>query len=288
MAEGLHSLETRKDLDALREQVTVNAAKSDKMFEDIRNLIAAIATNQPPGDSASSMEQEGTSPMARGLGTQSPGYQLPTNRSKVEFPHFNGKALQWHQIFMRTRLARTSPDWGEYVNALQDRFGAMLFEDPMSELMNLRQTGRRLSPQDLDEKRAKGLCFLCDEKYTRDHVCARKRHLFLMEFTDENETELDVIDQEETSWDISDKPEDSPSQNQFHISMNGINGIHDFRTMKVHGSTKGKTIHILIDTGSTHNFLDMEVAKKLGCPIIATEPFPVSIANGNKLYSKAA
>ncbi|KAG8384085.1 hypothetical protein BUALT_Bualt04G0081300 [Buddleja alternifolia] len=33
---------------------------------------------------------------------------------------------------------------------------------------------------------------------------------------------------------------------------------------------------------------DMDTAQKLGCKIEATEPFPISVADGNKLYSKAA
>lgn len=32
------------------------------------------------------------------------------------------------------------PSWEEYVRALNDRFGTMLYDDPMSELVNLKQT----------------------------------------------------------------------------------------------------------------------------------------------------
>ncbi|KAG8382391.1 hypothetical protein BUALT_Bualt05G0072500 [Buddleja alternifolia] len=69
--------------------------------------------------------------------------------------------------------------------------------------------------------------------------------------------------------------------------MNAINGIHDFNTIRVNGAAKGKNIHILIDTGSTHNFLDIEATKILGCKIETTEPFPVSVADGNKRYSNS-
>ncbi|KAG8363037.1 hypothetical protein BUALT_BualtUnG0011700 [Buddleja alternifolia] len=62
MAVGLRSLEQRKELEALREQVTVNAAKSDKVFEDIRNMIATMAANQNPMGSTASMEHEASLP----------------------------------------------------------------------------------------------------------------------------------------------------------------------------------------------------------------------------------
>jgi len=37
--------------------------------------------------------------------------------------------------------------------------------------------------------------------------------------------------------------------------------------MRVIGYYQKKPLHILIDSGSTHNFLDEGVAKKLGCLI---------------------
>ncbi|KAG8383998.1 hypothetical protein BUALT_Bualt04G0072100 [Buddleja alternifolia] len=166
MADRLRSLDNQKELDAIREQIVANALKSDKMFEDIRNLIAAMATNPNPLGSAATMDNEGHSPVARDMGTSSQGYHLPTKRSKVEFPSFNGedlrgwlfraeqffevdetpmetrvrlaivylegKALQWHQNFMRTRIDKRMPNWGKYVTALQDRFGSFLFEVPMA------------------------------------------------------------------------------------------------------------------------------------------------------------
>ncbi|KAK4412624.1 hypothetical protein Salat_2909500 [Sesamum alatum] len=58
--------------------------------------------------------------------------------------------------------------------------------------------------------------------------------------------------------------------------------------MRVTGNVRGKPVHILIYTGSTHNFLDLETTKRLGCKLEDTEPFPVAVANGNKMYSSFA
>ena len=44
-------------------------------------------------------------------------------------------------------------------------------------------------------------------------------------------------------------------------------------------------IHILVDTGSTHNFLDVAMAKRMGCKVIQTKPMTVSVAGGKKLMS---
>lgn len=39
-------------------------------------------------------------------------------------------------------------------------------------------TRRRLAPAEMEEKRSKGLCFFCDEKYSLGHKCKAKRHFY--------------------------------------------------------------------------------------------------------------
>ena len=46
----------------------------------------------------------------------------------------------------------------------------------------------RLTPQQLEEKRAKGLCYSCDSKYTKGHKCAEKK-LFYIDCEEEEEKE---------------------------------------------------------------------------------------------------
>jgi len=44
---------------------------------------------------------------------------------------------------------------------------------------------------------------------------------------------------------------------------------------------------VLIDSGSTHSFLDEKTAKELNCKVRTTFPLSVTIANGNKMYSNS-
>ena len=46
----------------------------------------------------------------------------------------------------------------------------------------------RLTPQQLEEKKAKGLCYSCDRKYTKGHMCAEKK-LFYIDCEEEEENE---------------------------------------------------------------------------------------------------
>ena len=69
------------------------------------------------------------------------------------------------------------------------------------------------------------------------------------------------------------------------ISIHAINGSSSrgFRTMRVTGRVGKKAVHILIDSGSTHNFLDLHLAKRLGLHLTQVNPVMVDVADGNGL-----
>lgn len=143
----------------------------------------------------------------------------------------------------------------------------------------------------MEEKRSKGLCFWCDEKYSYGHQCMKKRQLFYLELGEgskmlEMDREEDVFDWESMKWPqekerIAEKEEHSTTP---RVSVNAMTGIVDYKTMKVTGSVKGKVVQILIDTGSTHNFLDFHTAKRLRCKLKETTAFVVAVADGNSVF----
>lgn len=51
---------------------------------------------------------------------------------------------------------------------------------------------------------------------------------------------------------------------QPQVSVHALNGTSDYRTMGVKGALKGKMVHVLIESSSTHNFMDLAIANKLG------------------------
>nr|KYP39328.1 hypothetical protein KK1_039377 [Cajanus cajan] len=54
--------------------------------------------------------------------------------------HFEGKALQWHSAYVKNVGIDKLPSWKDYTEILLERFGEVC-EDPMAELMRLRQRG---------------------------------------------------------------------------------------------------------------------------------------------------
>ena len=57
--------------------------------------------------------------------------------------------------------------------------------------------------------------------------------------------------------------------------------------MRVIGSIHGRKLHILIDSGSTHNFVNSKFAVKLGCCKVPAQVFRVNVANGEFLVCEA-
>lgn len=58
---------------------------------------------------------------------------------------------------------------------------------------------------------------------------------------------------------------DSPDQVDVlpYVYVHAMNGLHDFRTMIITISIKGKVVQVLIGIGSSHNFLDLNTDKRL-------------------------
>lgn len=142
---------------------------------------------------------------------------------------------------------------------------------------------RMLTQREFDERRARNLCFFCDQKYTPGHNCRGKIYALEVVITDEEEgrTEEQGNEQVPTVNTMEHIDEgDCP-----YISLNALAGINAYQTMRVKGYVGKQIVHILIDSGSTHNFLDLATAKRLGCRMFGTNPLQVAVPGGHKLVS---
>ncbi|KAI4365153.1 hypothetical protein MLD38_021167 [Melastoma candidum] len=129
----------------------------------------------------------------------------------------------------------------------------------------------------MEEKRLKGLCFWCDEKYTLNHMCNNRRLYSI------------TLEAEEVSKDTEGEAEEDVGTVEVEtlvVSLHALHGVtmsHKNHTMKVVGYYKRRRLTILIDSGSTHNFLDVGVAKQVGCSIQSIPQKGVMVANGEKM-----
>lgn len=110
---------------------------------------------------------------------------------------------------------------------------------------------KRLPWEEMQKRREQGLCYNCDEKFTPGS-------------SDEELSKNSDIDEAE-------------------ISVHAMADVRGPRTVKLNSWIKGKRVAILIDNGSTHNFLNQEIARKLHLDAEQIDPFFVKVASGEKL-----
>ncbi|XP_057481136.1 uncharacterized protein LOC130768158 [Actinidia eriantha] len=134
---------------------------------------------------------------------------------------------------------------------------------------------RRITNQEARERREKGLCYYCDEKYSLGHRCERPQ-LFMIEdaphIEEEEEENGEEPSQEAKTWELL--PE---------ISFHAIAGAEHPQTLRVLGKLKNKSLMVLIDGGSTHNFIDQHTASRFGLSIIRDKKLQVVVANKERI-----
>ncbi|KAL1356594.1 hypothetical protein AAHE18_05G195900 [Arachis hypogaea] len=139
---------------------------------------------------------------------------------------------------------------------------------------------RRLTAAEIKQRREKGLCYYCDEKYSVGHKC---KSSFLLLVGGE---EMDEILQ---GWQIEmTNPEgDSaslgtpiPEEGVVEISFNAMVGVYHPETIRIAGTCEGNPVMVLMDGGSTHNFMKSATARKVGLAITQVPQLNVYVSNG--------
>ncbi|XP_022040582.1 uncharacterized protein LOC110943134 [Helianthus annuus] len=153
----------------------------------------------------------------------------------------------------------------------------LLPSPPLNQRLNNGKNRLSLPTKEMNEKRLRGECFWCPEKFTSTHKCPRKQ-LYVLEIDDQESDEGTELQNEET---LIDTTVDDPL-----ISIHALTGVPSFSTMQVVGNIGTKTLRILTDSGSTHNFLDEKLAMKLQCQLEDISPMKVGVANGIPLMCK--
>ena len=129
-----------------------------------------------------------------------------------------------------------------------------------------------MTREELRDRSAKGLCWHYDEPWNHDHHCKRG-HLLLIEPPEDMEEEVEEYEEE-----VMDE-----EQPLIDITVYALVGYANPQTMKVGGLLKQQPITILIDTGSTNNFMNSKVAVQMALPIENYSRFDVKVTDGRIL-----
>ena len=139
-----------------------------------------------------------------------------------------------------------------------------------------------LTPKQLKERRLKNQCFWCDEKFAPGHKC-KNRQIYLLIVQEDDQRSEDELESDEVPAEESDQV---LSNHNPYLSLHALDGSFNFQTIRLRGSIGKKKLCILIDTGSTHNFISSAMAIKLGCILEIIPELKVSAANGEELTCK--
>ncbi|KAL4591834.1 hypothetical protein LXL04_004807 [Taraxacum kok-saghyz] len=131
---------------------------------------------------------------------------------------------------------------------------------------------RRLTEKELQDKKDRGLCFRCDEKWQIGHQCKRKELSIMLNLDEEDEQEIP-----------EEKLEPDP---ETEVCLNSVLGITKPKTMKLAGKLNEENVVVMIDPGATHNFISPETVERGNIPITGTGEFGVALGTGVRVQGK--
>jgi hypothetical protein len=106
----------------------------------------------------------------------------------------------------------------------------------------------------MDERQLKGLCYNCDDKYFPGHKC-KEQNLFMAISEDIQEDDDDTSPMPESPENSEINPPSDPPAEEPIISLNALTSFSAPQTLKLIGYIKHRKVIILVDSGSTHNFI---------------------------------
>lgn len=139
------------------------------------------------------------------------------------------------------------------------------------------RSSRVTTSREMESRRVKGLCYWCPEKYVPGHKCHGKQ-LFVIEVGEDEEDDPESKGKVEGGTELTAQKEEVPE-----LSLHVISGIANCSTMRVEGRANNRTLQLLIDSGSTHSFLDESVAETLSCVTETVPSLRVLVANCNAM-----
>jgi hypothetical protein len=122
-----------------------------------------------------------------------------------------------------------------------------------------------------EEHRHLGLCYNCDEKFGRGHnrVCKR---LFLLDDVIKDDTIMGAADDEEVI------EEETP-----HFSLNAVTRASFSDTMQVQVPVGTTIFTVLLDLGSTHNFITDDATLYIVLPLQRHPRLTATVENGERV-----
>lgn len=131
---------------------------------------------------------------------------------------------------------------------------------------------KHLSAAEIQERRDKGLCFSCDEKFSTSHRC--KNRILIM-CGEEEQWEV----QEETGG----QAVNGAVEEEMEVSLNAFSNSINPHVYRIPARVGKEALEVLIDTGSNNNFIQESLVEKLALSWKEAKRFRVYMGNGQYL-----
>lgn len=141
---------------------------------------------------------------------------------------------------------------------------------------------RGISSEEMEERRAKGLCFKCGGKYhPTQHKCPERslRVLILGDGESLNDDgEIVAMEGEES---------EEEEMTEAECKLIGVLGkMGESQTMKIEGKLEHVNVGVLIDSGASHSFISPELVTALGLKVTPTTVKRIKLGDGHKVLSE--
>jgi hypothetical protein len=138
---------------------------------------------------------------------------------------------------------------------------------------------KKISPAEMQLRREKGLCYFCDEKFSLTHRCRNRQYLYLN--VEEEDTPLVELDTPTVTDNDTDVSLDDP-----YLSLNALKGGVGVGTIQFKACIGKLLVTVLIDGGSSDNFLQPRITRFLKLSIEPATQFKVMVGNGNYMTAE--
>jgi hypothetical protein len=138
---------------------------------------------------------------------------------------------------------------------------------------------QKLTRVEMVEHQLKDLCCNFYDKYFPGYKC-KEQNIFMDMTEDLSEEYVVVPPVEELTLPSDLTPPSDPPKFDPVISLNSLTGFSSPRTLKLIGYIKNRKFIILVDSGSTHNFIHRRISQEFNCYIGVVNNFQIMITNG--------
>ena len=126
---------------------------------------------------------------------------------------------------------------------------------------------QKLTRDEMAQCQLKRLCYNCDDKYFLGHKC-KEQNIFMAISEDISEEDVETTLLFESPKPTDMTPPSNPLEVELVISLNSLTRFSTPQTLKLIGYIKHRKVIILVDSGSTHNFIHRCISQEINCYIL--------------------